>query len=67
MSSGRWRRGGTVMGNTLRRYHRTLIPDPEKNLVVIMKDGQIYKNTVRGSAVVILKNCGREVANGSSA
>ena len=31
-----------------------LIEDPERNFAMIMKDGRIYKNTVRGRAVAIL-------------
>ena len=27
----------------------TLVEDPEKNFVVIMKDGRIYKNTLRNT------------------
>ena len=34
-----------VDGNPLENLE--LVADPEKNFVVIMKDGKIYKNTVK--------------------
>lgn len=37
-----------VDGNPLEKI--SLIADPEKNFVVIMKDGNIYKNTITGAA-----------------